>query len=1662
MKKRIISLLLAVVMIVGMLPLSAITAFAADTGEIVPYLVFDEDGSFTEKHIALSGLTVIDAESVPLKDNKLTGDNGGFYLVRGNVSISEYVTVSGDVSLILENGCDITFEEGIRLEKGNFLTVCGQTQDIEEMGHLTATGKGLHAGIGSAGGSIGIWGDSWDAVSFNDSADCGAFILHGAVVDATAEHGAGLGGGAGDVKDASLRIKDPGYGSEGSDNHLDYYLYAAGGAGGDVSVYAGILSASSEDISSGIGGGQGGKSNALDYDTKSADGAGGSFRFYGGAVFAESKNGYAVGGCKGDNKNAVFDLQNEPVIYTKNTPVPIAAQYYAENHRAYGNISIHGGTRTVYLHYNSDAVQDCEIAVPYCKTVDLSSSPDWEGLCVYTWYLDEELTEVFDPETRIDRDLDLYALWEEPRDGYRYIAYDESGNGNNYQISKNKVSVIDAQNNRLDNGKLNGGWYIVQGDVTIEEYVTILDAVHIILENGCHINFTQGINLEEGKELHLYAQTKNLNGMGQLTAIGKGNNAGIGSVSREISYDELNKFLSDNVPLLPTAACGTFVMHGGVVTASAENGAGIGGGKGVFLPGLGTFRLSRDGGAGGTVTVYSGKLTAKSLGDSAGIGGGAGGDIADHKDETRSYIGKGGDGAQLNIYGGIVTAESVYFSAFGGGKGGSMPTDSFYSAYIYAQNGETGTLNISDNAKVYVGNSTTPLAQQDYAGVLNNSAKVTIKDASTYSVGLHYGMASVSDTSFSVVYGDKITKPADPEISGFILSGWYKDPSFKNEWDFDTDVVCENITLYAKCVQNELAPDENGVYHIYDGSGWTLFDQMVKGGDTFKGITVLLENDITIHNLIGGFNSNADADRPFSGTFDGQGNTITIDFDWTNGSDKGAFSHTNGGAVIKNLTVDGEIEGDWSMGGIVGNASATTFLNCTSNVAVTGHNEYAGGIAGYACNGTRFENCTSYGNVVGNKCVGGIAGLSDSGTTYYGCVNYGDVTGNENVGGIIGRVSTNKSGDFVSALLNCISCGNIKTTCYAGGIIGYEDGPVSVKNAHVFGTMSSSSNGYAISSHSNENSVYELCVYNKGPASSDEHGVSIAYDDIIAYVNDYIFNNDKLSEGWLTIELNSQSKPVFVYCLHGGETTVSYKWKTNPASCTAKLICNDCGSVIQSETIGRLQLTYIDHSAEKCTELGYYYYVADFKDPLFETQTSGITYTDYGPHHYVDGYCMDCPAEQPVDDAKQDAIKAIKDAAGDSTDMFVTALVNAAVAEINKEATDTVAKVIEIKNKGIAAIEKQLGTGSHTHIFADTYSHNDTHHWRVCTCGDEKCKNLVDGFAVHTFGEGVVDGNKTTYTCSVCGYEKIVYNGGSTEGEPVQGVVKCDGISLTLSSDIYINFYMQLTDEALANGKMVFTIGNRTVEGVTAQLNESNGRYYFACPLNALEMAETVKAEFTYGSTKYVQEYSVEKYVKAILGGDYTDKMKDLARSIANYGYYAQLYLESIHTNVTIGGENGYKEMLGDFKDYISTDDALNLTDRFTATANTANLTFDGRTVYFDSATALNFYVISENGKPNATCDKNKTVEVKLYSGNTYIVSVKDITATELADTYTVTVSHGEDTMTLKGSVLDYCAAVMNAHRDKDADKDVRAVNAMAAFYEYYDAAVKYVSPASN
>ncbi len=49
-----------------------------------------------------------------------------------------------------------------------------------------------------------------------------------------------------------------------------------------------------------------------------------------------------------------------------------------------------------------------------------------------------------------------------------------------------------------------------------------------------------------------------------------------------------------------------------------------------------------------------------------------------------------------------------------------------------------------------------------------------------------------------VLEGGYVARPTDPFLDGYIFDGWYTESSCINIWNFDTNVVTENTTLYAK------------------------------------------------------------------------------------------------------------------------------------------------------------------------------------------------------------------------------------------------------------------------------------------------------------------------------------------------------------------------------------------------------------------------------------------------------------------------------------------------------------------------------------------------------------------------------------------------------------------------------------------------------------------------------------------------------------------------------------------------------------------------------------------------------------------------------------------------------------------------------------------------
>jgi uncharacterized repeat protein (TIGR02543 family) len=77
-------------------------------------------------------------------------------------------------------------------------------------------------------------------------------------------------------------------------------------------------------------------------------------------------------------------------------------------------------------------------------------------------------------------------------------------------------------------------------------------------------------------------------------------------------------------------------------------------------------------------------------------------------------------------------------------------------------------------------------------------------DLDTFTVTF-YSNGGSTISSVSVEHGSKVFKPTDPTMEGYTFGGWYIDSGCTIAWNFDADIVTENITLYAKWTINNIS-----------------------------------------------------------------------------------------------------------------------------------------------------------------------------------------------------------------------------------------------------------------------------------------------------------------------------------------------------------------------------------------------------------------------------------------------------------------------------------------------------------------------------------------------------------------------------------------------------------------------------------------------------------------------------------------------------------------------------------------------------------------------------------------------------------------------------------------------------------------------------------------
>lgn len=253
--------------------------------------------------------------------------------------------------------------------------------------------------------------------------------------------------------------------------------------------------------------------------------------------------------------------------------------------------------------------------------------------------------------------------------------------------------------------------------------------------------------------------------------------------------------------------------------------------------------------------------------------------------------------------------------------------------------------------------------------------------------------------------------------------------------------------------------------------------KLVNEGNNFSGKTITLGGNIDLANKE--WTPIGKSGKPFSGTFDGDGKTISnlyINKGFANSAANsyiGLFGLTNSPAVIKNVNIENvdiqgslyvgaivgygftgseisnchisgkiEIDGWWYIGGIGGNGYVSAVKDCTvtgsegSYIKANNSGSYVGGIWGYRGEGSMIISGCTVENLALSAYdrIGGISGIAHYGNTIEDCTIIDSTITSDNNIGNTGLIAGADLGDNTHGIAKILDCTVTDTTATSDGV----------------------------------------------------------------------------------------------------------------------------------------------------------------------------------------------------------------------------------------------------------------------------------------------------------------------------------------------------------------------------------------------------------------------------------------------------------------------------------------------------------------------------------------------------------------------------------------------------------------------------------------------------
>ncbi|MBR6149850.1 MAG: chitobiase/beta-hexosaminidase C-terminal domain-containing protein [Lachnospiraceae bacterium] len=550
------------------------------------------------------------------------GATNGWYVVRDNVLLENLLTISGDIRLILADGARLTANQGINVNEGNALTVYSQS-DGEHMGELIAHGGYRQAAIGS-----------------NESNPAGRIMLAGGEISAYGgEQAAGIGSArsyAGKIRiTGCAKIKEAiaGTQSDGNGIGVGYGSFFTSTRDNNViTIDGGIIEGVSQ-----IGGYY--CQITLDYDDSGKIPALPQVKFdafQGYVTLAKSFVSESLVGEKEVIMPAHTYLNQEGYVYELYDWLPGVAWHPGKGYAVNVDENIVNGQINIENSYHAaqegDTVTLTALSAKGCYLTELKVTDQDGNELILGGTGDQRTFQM--PASSVN----ITATF--GTDGVFYLDPTKS--------EKERIQTCDKFTMITDQQTLKTGWYVVDGEISLEGYgsrLVIEGDVNLILLDGSKLRAMRGINVTYENRLTIWAQSEGEQ-MGQLVANAEESSeleAGIGSGEYiETGYITINGGKIEAIGHKMAAGIGGgFMVTGGHITI---NGGDITA-KGGSLPEQGAGGAGIGGGyeCMGTenIIINGGKILAVGGTNASGIGSGSGTNV--HNYETGSITINGGE-----------------------------------------------------------------------------------------------------------------------------------------------------------------------------------------------------------------------------------------------------------------------------------------------------------------------------------------------------------------------------------------------------------------------------------------------------------------------------------------------------------------------------------------------------------------------------------------------------------------------------------------------------------------------------------------------------------------------------------------------------------------------------------------------------------------------------------------------------------------------------------------------------------------------------------------------------------------------------------------------------------------------------------------------------------